>query len=104
MDATPAILDAAPGILRPYFTCLPFVVLSVFGTFYLQAVMEVRASVVISLLRGIVLSGALLYLLPALLGAPALWWAVPAAELLVSGLAMTMTARVDRRLSRELGS
>lgn len=93
MRAAPALLQAAPGILRPYFTCLPFVVLSVTATFYLQAVMEARAATVVSLLRGVVLPGVMLYLLPALLGGWALWWAVPAAELLVCVLALTLTVR-----------
>ena len=102
MDATQPILDAAPGILRPYFTCLPFVVLSVFSTFYLQAVMRARISVVISLLRGVVVSGALLFLLPALLGKQALWWSLPVAELLVAVFALTMTVRTNRQLRRSL--
>lgn len=69
-------IDVAMGIL----TVLPF---NIFSTYYFQAFMKPRAAFVVSVARGLVISGVLILLLPVLAGAEALWLAMPITEVLV---------------------
>lgn len=99
MTPTPEILAVAPGIIRSYalgFLLLPF---NVFSTYYFQALLQPAISFVVSVARGAVVSGIFIYLLPAVAGANALWFAVPLAELLVAVYVAVMMVRQTRRLS-----
>lgn len=83
MAPTPEILEMAPAIVRAYalsFLLLPF---NIFSTYYFQAILKPPAAFVVSVARGLVISGALILLLPVLLGADFLWFAMPITELLV---------------------
>ncbi len=83
MSPTPEILEMAPAIIRTYalsFLLLPF---NIFSTYYFQAIMKPKAAFVVSVARGLVISGVLILLLPRLAGADALWLAMPVTELLV---------------------
>lgn len=85
MTPTEEILKMAPGIIRTYalsFLLLPF---NIFSTYYFQAIMRPKAAFVVSVARGLVISGALILLLPGLVGPGALWWAMPVTELVVAG-------------------
>lgn len=84
MTPTDAILAIAPNIIRSYgisFLLLPF---NIFSTYYFQALMKPTASFLVSVGRGAVISGILIYLLPAALGANAIWFAMPITELIVA--------------------
>lgn len=84
MNATPEIFAIAPGIIRAYalsFLLLPF---NIFSTYYFQAILQPRVSFIVSVVRGLVVSGALILLLPPLLGADALWYAMPLTELVTA--------------------
>lgn len=84
MTPTEEILTIAPGIIRSYgisFLLLPF---NIFSTYYFQALMRPKASFVVSVSRGAVISGILIYILPAVAGADAIWFAMPITELLVA--------------------
>lgn len=84
MTPTDAILAIAPNIIRSYgisFLLLPF---NIFSTYYFQALMKPAASFLVSVGRGAVISGILIYLLPAALGANAIWFAMPITELIVA--------------------
>ncbi len=83
MNPTPEILKMAPTIIRTYalsFLLLPF---NVFSTYYLQAIMRPKAAFVVSVSRGLVISGILILVLPILLSASSLWLAMPITEFLV---------------------
>lgn len=84
MTPTEQILTIAPGIIRGYgisFLLLPF---NIFSTYYFQALMRPRTSFVVSVSRGAVISGILIRILPAVVGADAIWFAMPVTELLVA--------------------
>ena len=84
MSPTEAVLQIAPGILRVYglsYLLLPF---NVFATYYFPAVGRARPATVVSLSRGIVVCGILVYTLPALIAPAAVWWVMPITELLVA--------------------
>lgn len=81
MSATPEILEMAPAIIRTYaisFLLLPF---DIFSTYYFQAIMKPNAAFVVSVARGLVISGILILVLPAVAGAQSLWLAMPITEL-----------------------
>lgn len=83
MTPTPEVLSIAPKIIRIYaisFVLLPF---NIYSTYYFQAIMRAKISLIISVARGIVISGALILLLPVAFGGSAVWWAMPVTEVLV---------------------
>lgn len=83
MSPTEEILAIAPAIVRAYassFLLLPF---NIFSTYYFQAILQPKAAFVVSVARGLVISGALILLLPALFQPDALWFAMPVTELAV---------------------
>ena len=84
MTPTDSILSIAPGIIRRYgisFLLLPF---NIFSTYYFQAMMKPSTAFVVSVGRGAVISGALIYLLPVVAGADSIWFAMPITELVVA--------------------
>lgn len=84
MDATPEIFAIAPGIIHAYalsFLLLPF---NIFSTYSFQTILQPRVSFVVSVERGLVVSGTLILLLPPLFGADALWYAMPVTELVTA--------------------
>lgn len=98
MSPTPEILAMAPAIIRAYalsFLLLPF---NIFSTYYFQAIMKPAAAFVVSVGRGLVVSGALILLLPALLGAASLWFAMPVTELIVMACAAVMFQKYTKEL------
>ena len=99
MDAAPEVLAVTPGIVRPYGLLYLFLGVTVLAAYYLQSVLQDRASMVIGVLRSLVLSNALLLLLPAVLGLRGVWLALPVSELLVTVLAAVWIVRRDRRLT-----
>ncbi len=84
MTPTPTVCAIAPGILRAYgisFGLLPF---NIFATYYFQAMMKANVSLIASLARGVVISGAMILLLPAIAGAYSIWYAMLITEVLVA--------------------
>ncbi len=80
IKVTPEVAEIAPYILRVYALSFFPLAISTFFTLYLQSIMRVRMASVISLLRGIVLTGILLYVLPLFMEGKGIWWAVTIAE------------------------
>ena len=98
MSPTASILQIAPAIIRTYavsFLLLPF---NIFSTYYFQAILQPRTSFVVSVARGLVISGALILLLPVTAGADALWLAMPITELLVAVYAAANIRRSAKAL------
>ena len=83
MNPTPAVLEIAPNILRVYgisYLMLPF---NIFATYYFQSVMKAQTSVILSVGRGMVVSGVLILLLPAIAGADSIWYSMILTEALI---------------------
>ncbi len=98
MTPTPEILQMAPAIIRTYalsFLILPF---NIFSTYYFQAIMKPTTSIVVSVARGLVISGILIQILPVLAGADALWFAMPITELVVMGYAAAYIRKYTKAL------
>ena len=98
MDATESVLAIAPGILRRYGIGYLFAPFTLFATYYFQSILKARVSLGISLSRGLLVGGVMLYLLPAVFGADSLWFAMPVAEISVA----IVTALLMRRFTRQL--
>ncbi len=84
MSPTEEVLAIAPAIIRCYglsFLLLPF---NVFSTYYFQSLLRPLPAIAVSVARGALISGFLILTLPALLGADALWLAMPITELVVA--------------------
>lgn len=84
MSPTQEILAMAPAIVRTYalsFLLLPF---NIFSTYFFQAIAQPKEAFVVSVARGLVISGILILVLPILAGASSIWFAMPITELLVA--------------------
>lgn len=96
MDATPEVLAAAPNSMRLYSLFYLFLGFTVLSTYYLQSVMRDRASMAIGILRSLVVSGLLLYLLPLFWGINGVWLALPISECIVTVVAAVfLSKKVD---------
>lgn len=85
MDTTPEVLEATPEIVRIYFLSFLFMGVNIWATSYFQAIMRTAASAVLTILRGLVVSSILLYLLPVLMGGvQGVWWAMVFTEAIVA--------------------
>ena len=84
MAPTAQVLAIAPAIIRRYglsFLLLPF---NIFSTYFFQSLLRPLPAMAVSVARGALISGVLIQTLPGLLGADALWLAMPITELAVA--------------------
>lgn len=101
MSPTPEVLRRAPFIIRSYSLSFLLLPLNIFSTYYFQAVMEPKTALVVSLSRGLLVSGCLILLLPVIAGADAIWFAMPLTELLVAVYVLRMIVRYTKQISQE---
>ena len=92
MKVTPGVAEIAPYIIRVYAISYLPMAISLFITAYLQSVGRANSATLVSMLRGIILSAILLYVLPLLMGGSGIWWAVTIAEsgAAIAGMAYMM--------------
>ena len=84
MSPTREILAMAPAIIRTYAISFLLLPLNIFSTYYFQAILQPRAAFVVSVARGLIISGLLILALPAAAGPESLWLAMPITELIVA--------------------
>ncbi len=101
---TPEVLEIAPGIMRCYCSSFILLPLNIFSTYYFQALMKPKAAFIVSVARGFVLSGILIYILPAAAGADSIWFAMPITELAVAIYVICEMVKCTRSLKTERGS
>ena len=99
VDATPEVLEAAPGIMRIYFL---FMGVNIWAVFYFQSIMQTTISTVLTVLRGVVISALLLYLLPLWMGINGVWWAMVLTEALVTGITLVCIGYTSRILRQKM--
>ena len=104
MSPTPEVLEIAPGIMRCYCSSFILLPLNIFSTYYFQALMKPKAAFIVSVARGFVLSGILIYLLPAVAGADSIWFAMPITELAVAIYVICEMVKCTGSLKTERGS
>ena len=98
MDATPEVLKATPVIVRTYFLSFLFMGINIWATSYFQAIMQTVTSSVLTILRGLVISSILLYLLPAWLGIDGVWWAMVITEGIVAVITLICVNFANRKM------
>ena len=88
MKVTPEIAEIAPYIIWVYAIAFIPMAVNLFATAYLQSVSKANKATTVSMLRGLVLSSILLYILPVFMGGNGIWWAVTLAEILAAAVAL----------------
>lgn len=104
MTPTENILKIAPAIIGTYAISFLLLPLNVFSTYYFQALIKPSTAFIASVSRGAIVSGILIYLLPAVVGADAIWFAMPITELIVAVFVVTMMVRYTKQLPNETES
>lgn len=99
MTPTESILKIAPSIIRIYGISFLLLPLNIFSTYYFQALMKPSTSFIVSVSRGAVISGILIYLLPLIAGADSIWFAMPITEFIVAIFVVIMMIRYTKKLS-----
>lgn len=98
MSTTPEVEAIAPSIIRLYGLSYLLLPLNIFATYYCQSLLKARSSLFISLFRGLLFSGAMVYLLPLLFGKQLLWWAITITELVTLAIAIALSLHYDKAL------
>lgn len=98
MTPTEAILSIAPAIIRSYGISFLLLPLNIFSTYYFQAIMKPTASFCVSVARGALISGLLIFLLPAIAPANSIWFAMPITEAIVAIFVVVLMVRYTRSL------
>ncbi len=101
ISATPKIISIAPKIIRLY--CISFLLLplNVYSMYYFQAISKPKIAFVISVCRGLVVSGIMILLLPVIAEDIGLWLAMPVTELLVSVIVIYYMIKYTRALGEK---
>lgn len=102
MLPTPEVLEIAPGIMRCYGISFLLLPLNVFSTYYFQALMKPKTAFIASVARGLVISGVLIYLLPAVFSGNAIWFAMPVTELAVAVYVTRQMIKNTKQLDTKL--
>ena len=88
MDASPEAIAIVPSVFQPYFLLFVPLGVTVLATYYLQAILHGKISMLIALFRSALVSGLLICLLPLRWGLAGVWLALPVSELLVMLIAL----------------
>lgn len=83
MTPTKEILKIAPGIIGCYGLSFLLLPINVYSTYYFQALSKPTTAFIISLTRGLIISGFFILTLP-LISAQSLWLAMPLTEMIVA--------------------
>ena len=99
MVPTEEVLKIGPKIIRMYsvaFFILPF---NVFSTYYFQSILKPYISLIISLARGFVLSGILLYVF-GLINKDLIWISIQVTELIVFVFVIINIIKNEKKLKK----
>lgn len=97
MTPTKDILKIAPAIIRCYGISFLLLPLNIFSTYYFQALLKPQVSFVVSVARGLVISGILIFVLP-LIKSQYLWFSMPFTELIVAVFAVSAMVHYTKEL------
>ncbi len=101
MTPTEEVLQIAPTIFRCYGISFLLLPLNIFSTYYFQALMKPRAAFIVSVARGLIVSGILIYLLPVTAGADSIWFAMPITEAIVAVYVIYAMAKYTKQLKSQ---
>ena len=95
MNLNPELLQIANYGVRIYFIAFLPLGVNLLTSYYLQAVLQTKKSLCISLLRNILLSGLGIIFLPLLFGGTVLWMVIPVVEGIVFCISLLMLFRTE---------
>ncbi len=98
VKAGPDIVDMAEKAVRIYFLSFLFLGLNMLCTTYLQCVMLPAKAMTICLLRGFVLSGILVLILPLIWGVNGIWAVMPVTELLTLAVSRAFQIKASGKI------
>lgn len=101
MAPTPEVLQIAPAIFQCYGISFLLLPLNIFSTYYFQALMKPKVAFIVSVARGLVVSGILIYLLPVVTGADSIWFAMPITEAIVAIYVVYEMVKYTKQLKTE---
>lgn len=101
MEATEDVLLVGPRIIRLYSMALPITGICLVCNYYLQATLHRRDSVIISLLRGLILPVALVFVLTRTIGYDYIWLAIPFGEMLTCIVAILILLPMLKSLTHK---
>lgn len=99
MVPTDRIYQIAPFIMRSYGISFLLLPLNIFSTYYFQSILKPLVAFFISVARGLIISGILIYTLPLVLGENALWFAMPVTEFLVAIAVIWFMTKFTKNMS-----
>ena len=103
MSPTEEILRIAPGIIRCYSISFLLLPLNIFSTYYFQAMLKPKAAFIVSVARGLVVSGIFIYLLPIIAGPDSIWFAMVFTEAVVAVYVVNKMLKYTRQMSTKTG-
>lgn len=98
MDPTEEVLQIAPKIIRTYSISYLLLVINIFITYYLQAIMKSKGSLILSILRGIVISGIIIIILPIILNDNSIWLTMLITEIIILIISLIMINNYTNKL------
>lgn len=101
MAPTGEVLRIAPSIFGCYGISFLLLPLNIFSTYYFQALMKPKTAFLVSVSRGLVISGIFIYLLPAVVGADSIWFAMPITEVIVAVYVVCEMVKYTKQLKNE---
>lgn len=90
------ILELAPKAIRIYFIAFLMMNINILYSTYFQSIVNPQAALIICLLRGMILSIGLVFLLPMILGVIGIWLVMPITECITLVIAMMLIKRSDK--------
>lgn len=101
MQPTESVMAIAPTIMRTYGLSFLLLPINVASTFMFQSLLKSRISFIISVGRGMVLSGLLILLLPAIFPAFSIWYAMVITEIIIFIYVLVMLLRCEKELKEK---
>lgn len=101
MKPTEKVLEIAPAIIRSYGISFLLLPLNIFSTYYFQAIIRPKVAFIVSISRGLIISGAFILLLPVVLGANSVWFAMPLTECIVAVYVVYEMIRYTKELKKQ---
>lgn len=98
MDPTEEVLQIAPKIIRTYSISYLLLVINIFITYYLQAIMKSKGSLILSILRGIVVSGIIIIILPIIFNDNSIWLTMLITEIIILIISLIMINNYTNKL------
>lgn len=96
---TPEVIELATTAIRIYFIAFLMMNMNILYSTYFQSIVRPQAALILCLLRGMILSIGLVFLLPILFGVIGIWLVMPITEFITLMVAMILIKKTDKSLS-----